>query len=235
MAVSGQIGGASGGLANVGNRFQVGGCSDLGFKPRLKLQLKGKTKRGGNPALRAVLTQPAGQSNIASTTVVLPRSAVIDNDHINNPCTREQFAQNACPAASILGNATAWSPLLDEPLTGPVYFRANGGARELPDIVAALHGQVDIELVGFIDSVVNKRTNTSRVRNTFAVVPDAPVSRFVLNMKGGKLGLIENSRNLCQQKNRANVQMAAHNGRVSQTQPVIAVSCGKKKAKKKSK
>lgn len=228
MAVSGQIGGGAGALANVDNRFQVGGCSDLGFKPRLKLQLKGKTKRGGNPALRAVLTQPAGQANIASTTVVLPKSAFIDNEHINNPCTREQFAQNACPAASILGNATAWSPLLDEPLTGPVYFRANGGARELPDIVAALHGQVDIELVGFIDSVVNKKTNTSRVRNTFAVVPDAPVSRFVLNMKGGKLGLIENSRNLCRQKNLANVQMAAHNGRISQTEPVIAVDCGKK-------
>lgn len=231
MAVSGLVGGADGANAAVTNRFQVGDCAALGFTPKLKLTYKGQTKVSGNPALRAVLTQPAGEANIAYTQVVLPQGSFIDNEHINNPCTRAQYAANACPETSILGTATAWSPLLDQPLSGNVYFRSNGGERELPDIVASLKGQVNVELVGFIDAVENKKKRTSRVRNTFAIVPDAPVSRFELKMKGGKLGLIENSENLCKVKNKATVRMTAHSGRRIKTEPVVQTSCKKKSGK----
>jgi hypothetical protein len=229
MRIDAVISGEEGGRAPVSNRFQVGECGSLDFGPKLKLRYKGQTKRGGNPGLRAVLTQPGGQANISRTVVVLPKGSFIDNANINNPCTRAQYAAEACPKASILGRATAWSPLLDEPLTGNVYFRSNGGERELPDVVASLRGQVNVELVGFVDSLVNKKANTSRVRNTFAVVPDAPVSKFELNLKGGKRGLIENSRNLCAQKNRANVKLAAHNGKRREMKPVVQTDCGKKK------
>jgi hypothetical protein len=211
--------------------FQVGGCNALKFGPKLKLRFKGGTRRSKNPAIRAVLTQPGGQSNIARTVVILPRSAFIDQAHISNPCTRVQFAINACPRKSILGTAKAWSPLLDQPLQGNVYFRSNGGERELPDMVAVLRGQVDVELIGFIDAVPNKQ-GTSRVRNTFAIVPDAPVSRFELNLKGGDRGLVENSVNLCKvakKRNRATVKMVAHNGRKRIIKPVIANDCGKPK------
>lgn len=229
MIVSAQVTGGSGAIANLNNRFQVDGCKNLGFKPNLKIAYKGATKRSGNPGLRAVLTQPGGQANISRTVVVLPRGSMIDNAHVNNPCTRAQYAANACPASSILGTATAWSPLLDQPLSGNVYFRSNGGERDLPDLVASLKGEVDVELVGWIDAIQNKRTGTSRVRNTFAAVPDAPVSKFELKMKGGKLGLIENGKNLCKQKNRASVKMAAHNGRTYDFNPVVQTSCRKKK------
>ena len=46
MAVSGQVTGGSGAVANLSNRFQVGNCSALGFKPNVKIQLHGGTKRG---------------------------------------------------------------------------------------------------------------------------------------------------------------------------------------------
>ena len=210
--------------------FQVGGCDKLGFSPKLKLKFKGGTKRTKNPAIRAVLTQSPGQSNISRTVVILPRSAFIDQSHISNPCTRVQFAANACPPKSILGTAKAWSPLLAEPLQGYVYFRSNGGERELPDMVAVLRGQVDVELIGFVDSVPTKQ-GTSRVRNTFAIVPDAPVSRFELNLKGGNVGLIENSLNLCKVKSRATVKMVAHNGRKQTIKPLVRNDCKKKGGK----
>ncbi|MBA3867130.1 MAG: hypothetical protein H0X42_12425, partial [Solirubrobacterales bacterium] len=143
------------------SRFQVGGCNGLAFKPKLALRLSGSTQRGKNPALRAVLTQAKGQANIAKVSVVLPKSEFIDNRHINNPCTRVQFNAGAgngaqCPAKSILGHATAYTPLLEKPLKGPVYFRSNGGERQLPDLVASLGGQVHLNVVGFIDSVHKK-------------------------------------------------------------------------------
>ena len=163
---------------------------------------------------------------------------LIANAHISNPCTRVQFnstpvAGEGCPAKSVLGTAKAWSPLIEKPLVGKVYFRSNGGERELPDLVVALKGQVDLQLVGFIDSVGKKGEEIRRVRNRFLSVPDAPVSRFELNLLGGKKGLLENSKNLCRSKNKAAFKLSGQNGKVYDTEPDIQVSCGKKKSKKK--
>jgi hypothetical protein len=210
--------------------FQATNCAKLGYKPKLKLSLRGATRRTGHPAVRAVLTQGKGQSNTAQATVVLPPSEFIDQNHINNPCTRVQFNANACPKLSILGRAKATSPLLDEPLEGPVYFRSNGGARELPDVVADLHGPIRVILVGFVDAVHKKGSEVSRIRTRFANVPDAPVTKFTMNLFGGpKRGLLVNSRNLCSTNRRAKVAFKAQNGLARNVNPLIATSCGKKK------
>jgi hypothetical protein len=218
---------ANGATAEPTTGFQATNCAKLSYSPKLKLSLKGVTKRSGNPAVRAVLTQPANQANTAGATVILPSSEFIDQSHINNPCTRVQFNENACPASSILGTARAISPLLDQPLEGPVYFRSNGGERELPDIVADLHGGIHIILVGFIDSVQKKGTEISRVRTRFQNVPDAPVTKFSINFYGGKRSLIENHVNLCKGKHRAKIVFKAQSGKVSKQSPVIGTSCKK--------
>jgi hypothetical protein len=220
---------SNGATATPTTGFQATNCARLPYTPKLRLSFKGSTKRTGNPAVRAVLTQPANQANTAGATVILPPSQFIDQAHINNPCTRVQFNANACPKASILGFAEARTPLLDQPLRGPVYFRSNGGARELPDIVADLHGPIRITLVGFVDSVQKKGTEISRVRTRFANVPDAPVTRFSMNLFGGKRGLIENSADLCQAKRVAKVRLAAQSGRVRNRGVAIGVRCGGKK------
>jgi hypothetical protein len=139
-----------------------------------------------------------------------------------------QFNANECPPGSVLGHVKALSPLLDQPLEGPVYFRSNGGERELPDIVADLNGQIHITLVGFIDSVHKKGSEVSRVRTRFLNVPDAPVSRFEINFFGGKRGLIENHVNLCAKKRRVNLRFSAQNGRRSNTRPAVRIAgCGR--------
>ncbi|HST68030.1 MAG TPA: hypothetical protein VLI94_00040, partial [Solirubrobacterales bacterium] len=207
-------------------RYQAKGCGALGYRPKLTLGLLGATKRGKFPRVRATLIPRAGDSNTASAVVALPPSQQIENAHINNPCTRVQFNAGACPPKSILGTARAYSPLLDAPLEGPVYFRSNGGERELPDIVADLNGQFRIILVGFID------TKGKRIRTTFANVPDAPVSRFEINLAGGKRGLLVNNRNICAKKQKAKVRMVAHNGRPFVRTQVVKTSCkGKPKPK----
>jgi hypothetical protein len=228
------ITGVAGAVAHPGARFRATGCDALGFEPGLKLALKGGTSRAKNPALRAVLNAPSGEANIGRVAVILPKSMFIDNRHVGNPCTRVQFNAGAgngteCPAKSILGNATAYSPLLGEPLTGLVYFRSNGGERELPDLVASLDGQIHVNLVGFIDSVGRKGSEVSRVRTIFAGVPDAPVSRFVLQLRGGKKGLLQNSTNLCRTVNRATVKMNGQNGLVQDFKPLVTRHCGKKR------
>ncbi|HET8814025.1 MAG TPA: hypothetical protein VFM51_03630 [Solirubrobacterales bacterium] len=213
----------TGAIAEPSSVFRASDCAKLPYKPKLRLAFKGSTKRTGNPAVRAKLTQKPGQANTAHATVSLPASQFIDNAHINNPCTRVQFAAEACPPKSILGRVTAKSPLLDQPLSGNVYFRSNGGARELPDIVADLRGQLRIILVGFIDSVQKK--GTSRVRTRFLGLPDAPVTSFQMNLFGGKRGLIENSRNLCKVRPRVEIRLRAQNGRTQLSKPRIGLPC----------
>jgi hypothetical protein len=218
------------------SRFQAASCASLGFTPKVALSLTGGTKRDKNPALHSSVTYPypsgPGYANIGKAVVTLPPSEFIDPEHINNPCTRVQFNANACPANSILGSAKATTPLLDEPLEGPVYFRSNGGERKLPDVVADLHGLVHIILIGVVDTATPK-TNP-RIRTTFATVPDAPVSKFTIDLKGGKQGLLVNNRNLCAHKLRSTVELTGQNGRQYDTRPLVRTSCTKGKSKRRS-
>ena len=98
----------------------------------------------------------------------------------------------------------------------------------LPDVVADLKGLFHIVLVGKVDSV------GGRIRTTFDQVPDAPVSKFSLDLKGGKQGLLVNNRNLCANTLKADVKMSGQNGRAHDTRPVVKTSCksGKPKGKK---
>jgi hypothetical protein len=223
--IAADITAANGATAEPKAPFQATNCAKLAYAPKLKLSFKGQTKRTGNPAISALLTQKPHQANTKAAVVLLPQGEFIDNAHITTPCTRVQFAAQACPASSVLGHAKAVSPLLSEPLTGPVYFRSNGGARELPDLVADLHGQIHITLVGFIDSA-KTGPESSRVRTRFLGVPDAPVTRFQISFFGGKKGLIENSVDLCRHPRRASFELRAQNGRELDTDPLVATGCG---------
>ena len=228
MAVTGQLISTFGQTASLESRFQVAECARLAFKPKLSLRLKGGTRRGSHPALRAVLTMKPGQANIAKASVALPRSAFLDQGHIGTVCTRVQFAADQCPAASIYGKATAASPLVDYPVSGPAYLRSSSNT--LPDLVVALkgpdHQPIEVVVAGRVDSV------KGGIRNSFEAVPDAPVSRFVLEMQGGKKGLLINSRNLCKSTNRATVEMEGQNGKAFEGRSVVKNDC-KGKARRK--
>jgi hypothetical protein len=214
--------------------FQAADCGSLGFAPKLDLSLKGSTKRGGTPKFKAVLTARKGDANIGEAQVTLPHSEFLEQAHIKTICTRVQFKEGVvpgekCPAASVYGYAKATTPLLDEPLQGPVYLRSS--SHNLPDLVAALNsGKINIALAGHIDSVKG-----GRIRNTFEAVPDAPVTKFTLEMQGGKKGLLVNSTNLCKSTNRAISHFIGQNGKVYDTKPVLKADCKKAKKQKKNK
>jgi len=206
-------------LKTLFERFQVGGCKGLDFAPRLSLRLSGGTQRSQYPALRAELKAKSGEAGIKKVSVALPHSEFLAQEHINTVCTRLQFSSDACPKGSIYGRARAFTPLLDQPLEGPVYLRSNGGERKLPDLVAHLRGQIDMELVGRIDSV------RGGIRTTFVSLPDAPVTRFILAMKGGRKSLLVNSQSLCGSTARAKVRMTGHNGKTSSAAPALRTRC----------
>ncbi len=72
--------------------YAATGCSGLDFKPRLSLQLKGGTKRGKFPALRALFRPRPGDANPSAIVVRLPNSAFLEQGHFRTICTRVQYA-----------------------------------------------------------------------------------------------------------------------------------------------
>ena len=74
-------------------------------------------------------------------------------------------------------------------------------------MVFALSGRggVRIEVVGKIDSVHES------LRATFTDLPDAPVSKFVMTLYGGKQGLIQNEKNICNFPQFANARLIGQN------------------------
>jgi hypothetical protein len=187
--------------------FQATGCDGLGFKPKLFMRLFGGTRRAQNPKLRSILVARPGDANIQRAVVALPHALILEQASLSNVCTRVQFAANACPKNSIYGFAEATTPLLDGPLKGPVYLRSSDNP--LPDLVAALHGQVDIEVDGVTDNAKG-----GRLRETFSMLPDVPVTKFTLTLRGGKgRGLLVNSRNLCPHRLLSNLVLGAQNGK----------------------
>ena len=205
----------------VSDSVQLDGCPALGFKPKLNLRLFGATKRAKHPRLRAVLRARAGEANIARASVGLPHALFLDQARLSQICTRVQFAASDCPRKSIYGKARAVTPLLGQPLEGPVYLRSSDNP--LPDLVAHLEGQVTIDLVGRIDSF------KGGIRTTFDRVPDVPVSQFTMILPGGKHGLLVASKDLCKGKVRAIVQLKGQNGKKANRRSALRTPCKKKR------
>ena len=211
-------------------RFQVGGCKSLPYKPKMNVHLFGPTHRGAHPRLKAVLTAKAGEANTAAVSFTFPKSEFIDQSHFRTICTRVQFAAKACPAGSVYGHVKVRSPLVDYPLEGPAYLRSS--THKLPDLVVALHGPpsqpIEIDAAGRVDSV------NGGLRVRFGEVPDAPVTKLIFSAQGAKKGLFQNSTNICKGTHRATLKLDAQSGRVSDSQPKLVAQCGKggKKGKK---
>jgi hypothetical protein len=201
---------------SLSDRFQAADCATLGFKPGLSMRLRGGTRRAAHPSLRAVVTPRQGDANFSGAVVTLPRSAFLDQGHIRTICTRAQFAAKSCPPGAVYGHARVLTPLLDEPLEGPVYLRSSN--HNLPDLVVDLHGIVDIEAVARIDS------HKGGIRTSFETVPDAPFSKFVLELPGGQKGLIVNSRDLCARPSRASAALSGQNGKRYRIHPRLHAS-----------
>ena len=189
--------------------FQPSDCGALKFRPKLFTKVisgRKSTVRAQNPKFRATLVGRDGDANLRQAVVTLPKALILDQSHIKKICTRPELAAGACPKSSIYGNATATSPLLGKELTGPVYLVPS--THVLPDLLVDLHGQVDVRLRGSTESV-----KSGRLRNVFYSVPDVPVSKFVLTIKGGKKGLLLNTTDLCARKLASKATLKSQNGK----------------------
>jgi hypothetical protein len=224
LSVRATLSGDEGATYRADEPYQVANCASLPFAPKMALRLSGGINRRGHPGIHAVVSAKPGEANLREVTVVLPKGELLDNSHIGTVCTRVQFAKDACPAASKLGEAKVTTPLLDEPLQGSIFLRSS--QHKLPDLAFDLQGQFDIEAVGQVESV------RARLKTTFEALPDTPISRIVVDLAGGRKGLVTNSENLCAQSKRATVAMTGQNGVSRTNRPTLEVDCARSSSRK---
>lgn len=220
-AIHGALASVAGQTADIDARFQVSDCASLGLRPKLGLELTSRSqlKTGRHPGLDATLAMPGGpgQANLKQVEVALPLSVALDPKNARALCTPEQAAARQCPETSIVGQASARTPILDQPLSGPVHFvegrRRTATGRTvatLPKLLITLRGQVELDL--WADSDVKDR----KLVSTFAAIPDAPISAFRLQITGGKSGILKATGTggpVCNAQQRAVTTYTGQNGK----------------------
>jgi hypothetical protein len=209
--------------------FQAVNCASLGFQPKMSVRVtsgRRSTNRAQNPALRFDLRTRRQDANIKTISVTLPHAFEIDQRHLGNICSEKELTEKECAGRTAIGSARTDTPLLDQPISGPVY--AVSGSGGLPRLAFILNGQVKI--------VPRADTNTvkGKLKTTVPVVPDAPIGHFRLNVNGGKQGYLVNTRSLCVGRPTIRVEYEGQNGK-NRTEDlrVKSKACGKKSKRSK--
>jgi hypothetical protein len=218
-AIRATVRGIGGATKLVTERFQVANCARLPFKPRLAMRFSGPTHRSAHPRVKAVLTTRPTEAGLARAALTLPATESLDSKHVHGICEPSQFRAAACPRSSIYGYAKAWTPLLDEPLEGPVYLRSSSA--RLPDLAVSLDGAVRLDFAVGLDAV------GGRLRTTFGSIPDVPLRRLALTLRGGRGGLLVNNTGLCRARPRADGSFEGQNGRLHLVSRYVVLPCGK--------
>jgi hypothetical protein len=226
--------------AGISSHFDVGSCKELEFKPKVSVTTKGQASKANGAGLSFKISYPKGaqgnESWFNEAKFDIPRQLPARLSTLQQACLAATYETDraACPKASIIGHAVVHTPVLPDPLEGPVYFVSYGSAK-FPDAVLDLTGDnVHIELHG--ETFISKTSVTSATfRNTPDVpfesievsVPTGPFSEFGANLP------VKDRYSYCGQKLTMPTLFKAQNGlEIHQSTPVTITGCPTKSAKK---
>jgi uncharacterized repeat protein (TIGR01451 family) len=211
LSVTGALTSTQGSRAAVSSPFEAANCATLPFKPQLSASTLGHTSKQNGASLSVKIASAGiGQANIAKVDLTIPNILPSRLTTLQKACLEAQFNANpaGCPAASDIATATVHTPLLNAPLTGPVYFVSHGGAA-FPDTEMVLQGEgVKLILDGHTD--IKKGVTYSR----FESIPDAPFTSFEFNAPEGPYSIFGANGNLCQTETRMPTTIVAQNGAI---------------------
>ena len=208
--------------------FQATGCEAVPFSPEVSGTVDatgGNDGKGDHPALSVTVRQADDEAATRSAKVTLPSSLTANVAGLEKPCASEaQLAAGQCPAEATVGEATATSPLVPVPLSGPIVAVAQ--AQDLPKLVVLLRGPLSVRL----EAIVQLDTSTPGqvlIVNSFPSIPDVPLGTFTLNLKGGAGGLLTNATDQCASGAGDLVgTFTAHNGKTADVRSPLQVQGG---------
>ncbi len=201
------------------SHFDVGGCGGLAFKPAFSAKTQAKTSRKEGASLTVSIGQGKGEAHIKRVDVQLPRALPSRLTTLQHACTEAQFDSNpkGCPEQSYVGTATATTPLLASPLSGPAILVSRGA--QFPDVDFLLEAEgIKIDVVGHTE-IKNKITYSK-----FETVPDQPIDSFTASFPRGPHSILAANGNLCTQKLAMPTTIEGQDGAIHTQTTTVAVS-----------
>jgi hypothetical protein len=190
MAIGVTATSTAGSQASMSAPFRVGDCAALPFAPKITGTVGADRTDGASLHVR--VEQTPGQANARSISVALPLAIAARMSTLSEACAAELAAAGTCPARTKLGEATAVSPVLARPLSGPAFLVRDGG--RVPSLKVELRGEVAIDLIG-----TNVITSRQTITSTFGAIPDVPLSSFDLRLRGGSDSILRRIGSICSQ------------------------------------
>jgi hypothetical protein len=178
-----------GGNATGQASFTTTNCGALDFSPAFTAEVggTGQTTNGVGTTASTAILQDEDEAGLHDAVVTVPpdlnpNATIFFGAH----CSQTDFLASACPSSTVVGFATAASPLLKQPLIGNVVLVTSAGA--FPNLGLDLQGALHLLLQG--STAINPNTVT------FNGLPDIPIARFQLTFTNPP-ALLGTSRDLC--------------------------------------
>jgi hypothetical protein len=218
--VTARIESTAGDVAQAAANVTVTGCDRLAFGPQLSGTIGpvGSSPVGAVAPVTVAIKVPDGHATMRRVVTTLPRALEPNLRALARACPAEQADAGTCPASSIAGKAQAVSPLLAEPLTGPVRLVKGTGA--FPLLRVELGGPLALTLTGTVGLTASGAATT-----TFDAIPDLLLSRFELSLDGGQDGLLFASPRTCSSAAQlyGAAEFMAHTGATATDESAFAV------------
>jgi hypothetical protein len=186
LTIAGTLSSSAGASAAVSTRFQAANCATLPFKPKLTALIHAHVSALSGVHLHVRIRAGRGQASIAKLGLDLPKRLVPRLSTLQKACLASVFAGDPahCDAASVVGTATILSPVLRDPLSGPVYVLSRGRS-STPELALVLRSEgVLIEVLGQV------QIGHASVWASFDSLPDVPFSELDVILAAGPHSLL---------------------------------------------
>ncbi|HEV2945113.1 MAG TPA: hypothetical protein VGX26_08375 [Solirubrobacteraceae bacterium] len=212
-----------GATQSLSSPFQVGNCSALALKPSFKAATSAKTSKALGASVETTLNQGAGQTNIRSVLVQLPKQLPSRLTTLQKACPAAVFEANPynCPSGAFVGGVRANTPVLPDKMKGPAVLVSHANAA-FPDLDLVLEADgVKVILVG------NTNIKNSITSTNFATLPDVPVSSITVNLPIGAHSAVTANGNVCANQLLMPTEITGQNGfKVKQNTKMRVTGCG---------
>jgi len=208
-----------GATQSLSSPFQVSNCSALKFKPVFASKTSAKTSKQIGASIETTINQPAGEANIASVLVQLPKVLPSRLTTLQKACPEATAAIDIydCPPGSKVGGVRANTPLLPGKMTGSAYLVSHGG-EAFPDLDLVMEADgVRVVLVGH--TKITKGITTT----LFQTLPDVPVTSITVNLPTGPNSAVAATGNLCKAGLVMPTTITAQNGKTFKQNTVMKI------------
>ena len=221
MATETLLSSTLGATQSISTPFQTTACQALAFEPSLTAVTSGQPSKQNGASLEVDLSFPSEhQANVASISTTLPSQLPARLSTLQKACPEASFlaAPASCPQGAQIGQASVLTPVLPDPVSGPAYLVATGGAA-FPDLYLILSGD-GLKLILHGHTVIKSGVITA----TFPTIPDVPISHVALDLPQGPYSALAANGAMCGETLVMGTTITAHNGRQLSKQVTIAAS-----------